>query len=144
MLDIYWSHNSRTLSQMCCSSAGTELDSNLFMPMMTAGVSARGAQPNPKSEQQKHSLQSGLHTCNLQLDTMGLQVPTEEFMDIPSDDKPNLHKMLQVTQCSACLTACTSAAHPTCIIMFPGTSNMLVSVHVLHVPVLLSCKLNFC
>ena len=124
---LTYSQNSRSLSQLCCSTAGTEPDSSLFMPMMAAGESARGAESNPKSKQQKHSLQSGLHTCNLQLDAMGLQVLTEEFTDIPSDDKPNLHKMLQVTQCGACLTACTSAAHPTVYIMFPGTSHACVS-----------------
>jgi len=81
--------------------AGTDPESNLFMPVIPActptGTSI--AEQDLPSQQQKQSLQLALRMCNLQLETIGLHVLAQEFFDISNDDKPKLQKMLQASMC---------------------------------------------
>ena len=81
--------------------AGTDAQSSLFMPVMPAitptGTST--AEQGLPLQQQKQSLQLALHKCNLQLETIGLNVLAQEVVDVSNDDKPKLQKMLQASTC---------------------------------------------
>lgn len=83
--------------RQCCA-AGSDPDMRLYMPLpVSAAADTTDGQQKASSAQQKHSLQSALHRCNLQLDSMELHVLAEDITDIGVDDKPELHKMLQAS-----------------------------------------------
>ncbi len=68
------------------------------MPAITPTGTSTAEQGLPL-QQQKQSLQLALHKCNLQLETIGLNVLAQEVVDVSNDDKPKLQKMLQASMC---------------------------------------------
>ncbi len=129
--------------------AGTDAQSNLFMPVMPACAPAgtSTAEQDLPSQQQKQSLQLALRACNLQLETIGLNVLAQEFVEVSDDDKPKLHKMLQARMCIfqyKCLyvfwqkltNACTCLASPAFRCLLP----VIAGLGIMHIQLSLSCQ----
>ncbi len=117
------------------------------MPVMPActPTATSTAEQNLPSQQQKQSLQVALCTCNLRLETIGLNVLAQEFVDVANEDKPKLQKMLQASMCILqykCLhlfwqeltNACMCLASPAVKVVLPviarlGSMHMSLRCH---------------